>query len=334
MSKEKLLDQQQRLFAIREHLKIKVKPESPDFADEVSAACFEKVRPVIERNAGEQGEKIINAVAFHLGVRFEEVTSPEDIARIENKYLVEQKELGFGVLSDEISRKDVDALLFQRMHAHEHAPDRWVAVLNLQESRARAYWSKPHELTHRIVEPPQRRLPFFRHKSDYENQLERLIDLGAASLAFPRVAFGPVVEAHAKGLLTWDTIKEIGQTFAPTTSLQSVAKAVLNCWQAPAVLLIAQVRPKRNDPFGQKDLRISLNGFSPQNQKHGVMFFENMRVPMGSAVMRAYREDREVTELENLRQWVTSQGSALPDRKALVSAISLQNRVYALISPQ
>ncbi len=334
MSKERLLDQQQRLLAIREHLRVKSRPESEHFEAEVVAACMEKVRPVIERNVAEQGETIIEAVAASLGVHFEEIATPEDIKRVENKYLVQQRELGFAVLESELQRPDVDALLFQRLHAQENARDRWVAVLNLQGSRARAYWSRPHELIHRLAEPPQRPLPFFRHKSDYENKLERLIDLGAAGLAFPPAAFAPIVAQYSSGPLTWWTVREIGARFAPTASLQSVAKAVLAHWPVPAILLIAALRPKRGDPYGRHDLRVAIDGFSSSSRDCGVLFFPNMRVPLTSPLMHAYQAQCEETHIETLSDWVTSGGKRLPNRRALTSAIGVQGRAYALVSPE
>lgn len=334
MSKERFLDQEQRLLAIREHLRVKAKPESRDFEQEVASACVDKVRGIIEHNAGEQGETIIQAIASSLGVQFEEVTTTSDIKRVEQKYLVEQRELGFACLERELQRPDVDALLFQRMNAHANATDRWVAVLNLQASRSRGYWSRPHELIHRIAEPPQGRLAFFRHKADYENKLERLIDLGAEGLAFPKLAFAPIVAQYSGRPLTWSTIKQIGATFAPTASLQSVAKAVLNYWPEPTILLICAMRGRRGDPQGPRDLRVSVDGFSSTGRTCGVLFFDNMRVPGTSPLMNAFHVQGEATDFESLAEWRTSGGKCLSSRRALTSAIRVQDRAYALVSPK
>jgi hypothetical protein len=333
VSNERFLEQQQRLLAIREHLKVHAKLESRDFEAEVSAACVAKVRPIIASHAGETGEVILGAIAASLGVHFEEVVTADDIKRVERKYLVEQRELGFAVLDKELQRDDVDALLFERMHAHDTASDKWVAVLNLQSSRARAYWSRPHELIHRLAEPPQGRLPFFRHKSDYENRVERLVDLGAAGLAFPDLAFAPIVSDFTDGPLTWDTVKEIGARFAPTASLQSVAKAVLNHWPRAAILLVASPRAKKANPNGPRELRVSIDGFSNTGGRCGVMFFPNMRVPLTSPLQHAFRTQSGETGVERLSTWATSDGKCLPDRNALNSAIGVQGRAYSLISP-
>lgn len=334
MSNERFLEQQQRLLAIREHLGVRSRPGSSEFEFEVAATCVEKVRPIIDRNLGQTGEAIIEALASHLRVKFEEVVTPDDIKILERKYLIEQRELGFAMLESELRRPDVDALLFERMHADETDRDKWIAVLNLQASRARAYWSRPHELVHRIAEPPQGRLPFFRHKADYENRLERLIDRGASGIAFPAPAFAPIVARYAAGPLTWATVKQIGSLFAPTASLQSVAKAALNHWPRPAILLIGSLRAKTRDPHGRRDLRVAVDGFSISGRTCGVLFFANMRVPVTSPLMHAFLTQSEVTDYEMLSQWRTSDGKSLPDRGALTSAIGVQGRAYALICPE
>jgi hypothetical protein len=60
--------------------------------------------------------------------------------------------------------------------ASADAPDKWVAVLNLRETIRRGYWSRTHDLIHRIAEPRQFRPPFYRHRPDKTNPLESLID--------------------------------------------------------------------------------------------------------------------------------------------------------------
>ena len=183
MSKEQRLDEAQRLLAMREYLRVRAFPEDQEFEAEVVDACVKKVQTVIDSHAKSRGEEIVSAIAREVGVRFEEVKSPADIRSLQRKYLVEQKELGFGRLDDELADPSVDALLFQRVHAEHDAPDRWIAVINLQKTGARAYWSRPHEILHRLAEPPQRRLPFYRHREDQRNRVEKIIDLGAAELA-------------------------------------------------------------------------------------------------------------------------------------------------------
>jgi hypothetical protein len=155
-------------------------PDDTSFEREVINTCVRQVQPIIDAHVDKTGEEINAAIAKHLGIQFEEVRTQADIHTLERKYLHEQRELGFGQLADELADESVDALLFERMHAAPDAPDRWVAVLNVQQTQARAYWSRPHEILRRLAEPPQQRTKFFRHRADGENRLERMIDLGAA----------------------------------------------------------------------------------------------------------------------------------------------------------
>jgi hypothetical protein len=240
--------------------------------------------------------------------------------------------LGFGLLEKELSDPSVDALLFQRVNVDTDSPERWIAVINLQETEARGYWNRPHELVHRLAEPPQQRLPFFRHRSDVENRIERIIDLGAAELAFPRIAFAPHVERVNRQELTWDLVRAVRGRFAPTSSLLSAAKAFLRYWPQPAFLLAAQVRGRKRQPTESIALRVSLEGYSPSAASCGVRFFPNMRVPASSPIMRAHETRGGVTDHENLLDWTTSGGTSLPDCRALTSGIRLRDVTYGLVS--
>jgi hypothetical protein len=331
-SKEKSLDDEQRLLAMREYLGVRARPDAPGFAAEIVDAAVGKVQPVIELHSNSTGEVIVEAMAKQLGVRFEEVRSDSDIQRLEKKYLVDKKELGFGLLAQELADRSVDALLFQRMHASGDDPDRWVAVLNMTKTLARAYWSRPHELIHRLAEPPQKRLPFYRHKTDAQNRLERIIDLGAADLAFPAAAFGRRVEMVTQRNLDWTLVNTLRSEFAPTSSLLSAAKAVLRFWPHPAFLLSATVRGRRSRPHVDVALRIDLEGYSPGPTGSGVQFFPNMRVPLSSPTYHTHQTGREIGDIENLGAWTTSGGDSLPNRRALTCGVQLGQVTYALVS--
>lgn len=331
-SKEKSLDDEHRLWAMREHLGVRARPRDKAFDAEAVDAAVRKVQPIIDSLAHSNGEEIIATVAHQLGICFEEVKSSADIQSLEQKYLVDQKELGFGRLADELADPTVDALLFQRIHAQADAPDRWVAVLNLQATQARAYWSRPHEILHRLAEPPQKRLPFFRHRDDHRNRLERIIDLGAADVAYPRAAFGWRVKQVENRDLDWDLVRALQAQFAPTASLLSAAKAVLRFWPAPAFLLQASERGRRSQPKVDVALRIDVEGYSASAGASGIQFFGNMRVPPSSPMSHSFLTGHSISDLESLGKWVTSCGSQLADRRALTSAVRLGRFVYGIVS--
>ncbi len=331
-SNEQRLDETHRLLAMREYLRVRASPGDRSFEAEVVDACLKKVQPVIGAHSDCRGEVIVSAIAKGLGVRFEEVKTAEDISNLQQKYLHEQKELGFGLLADELADRSVDALLFQRVHAAHDAPDRWIAVINLQETEARGYWSRPHEIVHRLAEPPQKRLPFYRHREDHKSRLERIIDLGAAEIAFPKSVYGRIVQGVAHRQLTWDLVQAVRKRFAPSASLQSAAKAFLRYWPHPAFLLTASVRGRRSRPQDDVALRIDIGGFSESAERSGVRFLPNMRVPPTSPILQTHRSAQSVADSENLKSWTTSRGEKLPDRRALTSGIRLGPVTYGLVS--
>lgn len=180
-----------RLDAIAKHLKVKSRYPAPTFTADVTAACLSRIAPIVDKMLPCTGEKIALGLGEHLCLTFEEVHDEDDVADIEARYLKRKKEIGFAQLRGELRQPGVDALLFERMHAEPQESDRWVAVLNLQNSAARAYWNRFHELSHRIAEPPQGILPFKRHQFEASNPVEALVDSVAAEFAFYGPAFLP-----------------------------------------------------------------------------------------------------------------------------------------------
>lgn len=329
-SKEQSLDERQRLLAMREYLGVRAIPQDESFDQEIVTAAVRKVRPIIATHSSSTGEQIIAAIANNIGICFEDVRNAADIAALEKKYLFEQKELGFGQLAQELTDPTVDALLFQRMNASKHG-EGWVAVLNLQQTESRAYWSRPHEILHRLAEPPQGRLPFFRHRA-CQSRVEGIIDLGAAELAFPEDVFGRLVRNSGAKELTWDLVDALKQRFAPTASMQSAYKAFLRFWPRPAYQLRATIRGRRNNPSDGVALRIDVDGFSDSAGSSGIRFFANMRVPRTSPISLAYDSSRDIVGVEDLHSWETSSGYRLPSRRALTAATRRGNSVYALVS--
>jgi hypothetical protein len=331
-SREIQLDQRQRLMEMREHLRVRAMPGDGSFEREVVCACMRQVQPIIDANSHRTGEEINAVVAAHLGIHFEEVKGPNDIQALERKYLHEQRELGFGQLAHEMADPTVDALLFERRKAAPDAADRWVAVLNVQETQARAYWSRWHEIDHRLAEPPQRRMKFFRHRTDYGNRLEQIIDAGAAELAFPASVYGPRVTQVGREELTWPLVNLVKDQFSRTSSLLSAAKAFIRHWPAPVFLLTATLKPSKQRPNLPPALRIKIDGFNASAEKESVRFIPNMRVPPTSPIAQTFASSFQRSGYENLANWTTSSGTRLPDRRVLTSSVRLGSVVYGLVS--
>ena len=322
-----------RLDAIAKHLKVRARYPDSSFNADVTAACLTRIAPIIDNLFPCTGEQIGLALGKHLCVTFEEVHDADDVEQIEERYLRGKREIGFAQLRAEL-RPEVDALLFERMYATHDEPDHWVAVLNLQGSRARAYWNRFHEISHRIAEPPQGILPFRRHRFEATNPVEALIDSVAAEIAFYGPAFLPLIKRqrmrHAR--LDFNVIDAIRQDYAPSASLLSAANAVVKHWPAPAALLTAEYGGRTHSPDADRALRIKPQAYSKRATAAGLMLIPNMRVPAGSPINEAFRTGTEQGAAEHLGAWGTSQGKHLSPIDVYTSARRLGERGYAVIS--
>ena len=327
------LQDKMRLDAIAEHLRLTAQPGDREFTQQALKACLDRVHPILNRTDWCSGEAIVARLAAAHSLRFEEVREPGDIIALETKYLHEKREIGFGQLSKELSAPGVDALLFQRITAHEHEADRWVAVLNLQESESRGYWNRTHELSHRLAEPPQQILPFRRHRNETTNPVERLIDTIAGEIAFYRPAYEPLVlDASNNHELTFDLVEHLRQLYAPSASLQAVANATVKCWPRPALNLTAAIRGRKGRPHKDKALRVSPQARNAPAHEVGLNVFKNMRPSRTSPISSSYIESRNITDFEELGMWTTSNGSSLMNIRVLTSTRHLGNVVYGIIS--
>lgn len=322
-----------RLDSIADYLKLASDPAEPSFADEAVEAVLQKVKPIVNAARPEQGESVVAAIANHYGVRFEEVRSPGDVHSVKRRYLNERGELGFGMIDAELANPQVDALLFQLTQVPTDHPEKFIAVLNLQDSPARGYWNRSHELSHRLAEPPQRLLPFKRHRFEAANPVEKLVDQIAGEIAFYAPIFGPIVSQLAKdNRLTLPVVKSIQTAFAPTSSLLAVVNAVVKHWPCPAIAIEAAKRGRRGR--GNKDvaLRVKVQARNVAARDQDLLIWNNMRVPPSSPLYSAFSEERLCEDSENLDDWTTSTGRTLSSMSVLTSAIGFNGHAYAVIS--
>ena len=191
MSEHELLS---RLYQMRKHLRVRLRPEDVRFDDEAIAMATKRAYDMLSQEHFKTGEEIAEFLAQKLAVKIEDVRSPEDVQRVQKKYL-ERGEISFGQIEIEFRNSDIDAVTIKRENASDDANDKYVAVLNHQEDGARAYFSIKHELVHCFAEPPQRDL-FHRHREAKKNRLEAIVDAVAAKIAFYEPVFAPLVASY------------------------------------------------------------------------------------------------------------------------------------------
>jgi hypothetical protein len=326
-------DQLNRLDSIAAHLELQKRWGEPGFEEDAVDACVIRLAPVIKKANPKTGEEVAAALAAHFSVHFEEVRGPRDIDLLENNYLRTKREIGFGQLREELQDPQVDALLFRRMHAQPHDPDKWVAVLNLQLTDAKAYWDRFHEITHRAAEPAQRVLPFRRHQVERTNPVERLIDRIAGEFAFYAPLFRrQVTAAHKHDRLAIATVENLQNAYAPSSSLLAAASAVVKYWPTAAMVVTARMKGRKSAPEKDIALRVSMQTRNTAATEARLSCFPNMRVPRSSPIFVALVEKRTAEGPENLGTWTTSCGDSLPAIRVFTSAICLGKVVYGLIS--
>ncbi|MCA9217181.1 MAG: hypothetical protein KDB27_29130 [Planctomycetales bacterium] len=323
-----------RLDAVADHLDIRIDAEDEGFNEAVISTCLTKVAPIIADASATSGEEILAALGNHFSVRFEEVRSQADIQRLEQKYLKGQRELGFAQLEKELANPNVDALLFERQQAEVWDDDKWVAVLNLQQTEARSFFNRAHELSHRIAEPPQGLLPFKRHGLERGEPIERLMDQIGAELAFFPDVFVPLVEARQAEQLTFGVINELRTQFADSSSLLAAVNAVVNAWPKPACCMTAKMAGRKRKPNEAVALRVFPQSRNTLAHDANELFvIQRMRVPKTSVVYEVFTNGGTRTAVENLSTWSTSGGKKLRDENVLITATrGFQESVYIVIS--
>ncbi len=327
----KTLEVALRLDATAKYLKIGKHWCVQDSEKEVVHACLDKVTGLLE-GLEPTGEALASRTAKHYQVHFEEVRTEEDIASLEQKYLVGKKELGFARIREEIHSPNVDALLFQRINANPGDLDKWVAVLNLTVTEDRAYWNRYHELSHRLAEPPQKFLPFRRQLTDDRDEVEKIIDTIAGEVAFHPRIFSPYMRDLKDAPATFEAISTVRNAYSPSASLLAVTNAIVQRMERPAIAFIASMKPKRNGPSNQKDLRIEPQCRNLLAQENDLFLIRNMRVPHSSCAYQTFLTGCPLTTIENTRDWTTSSGKAIPQHCVTVSAIKLNERIYGLMT--
>ena len=322
-----------RLDDVAHHLGISTDPEDSGFDNDVINACLKKIQPIVRASGASTGEMVLQSLADHFSVQFEEVRSQDDIDALEEKYLREKKEIGFAQLQEEMSHPNVDALLFQRIPAKEHDTDKWVAVLNLRKSEARSYWNRAHELAHRIAEPPQGMLPFKRHQLERANPIERLMDVVAAELAFYPDLFSPLVENNCGKDLTFETIGDLKSNFAASCSQLAAMNAVVKAWPKPALVLTALKKGRKGKPNLDVALRVLPQARNKAARDEELFVFSNMRVPKQSPIAEAFQKQIPVKGIENLKNWRTSGGRCLRNVNVLTCATpGFDGAIYVVMS--
>ena len=299
-----------------------------NFEDMIVEHCLGRLRAwVAAHGTPPTLSDLANEFAASLDLRITEVRTEDDIDAVLDEVTPVQKAV-IGELRAEFGG-DTDAITVRRLDPKPWDRAYW-AIINCQGWHGyRRYFSKWHEIVHRLLDGQQLAFAFRRTREKRPEPAEALVDRVAATLAFYPDMFEPVVsEEYARaGRFTFDVVDRVRERIAPDASREATANACLR--QIPSPVWFLQCRmglkasemQRLNNPqmsfFPEESpeakLRVQNSSSSPAAEDLGIRFYPNMRVPETSIVTLgfhdAWGEPQQGTEALDI--WETSSGGPI-----------------------
>lgn len=285
--------------------------------------------------------ELLERVASCLDVEFVEVHSDDDIARL-LKRIPPAVEPMMARVAAELD-DDTDGITIRRL-----SPQKWerqyLAVIDCRgRHRARRYFTKWHELSHRLIDGEQLTLAFRRTPSDRKDPGEVLVDRVAGEIAF----FSEIVSPHAHDCLselglTFESVDALRQSVAPEASRQSTALALVryarfpawyvNCTNSLKVSEARAVLAGKNTGKLVPKLRATQVFPNAKAARCGVRIHRWMRVPETGLVTLAHESGMDQLGIERMEEWETSSGGPIGYGQLLVDTHVVGDEVLALVS--
>ena len=323
-----------------------------DCAKRLRRFAVGKVRQWTEAIPVRSADTLLELAASMLSLRLLYIRSDDDLRRFAQEYGASWPHLG-GLLQAEFLDSDTMGFLLAHPSPDAGAP-RYFAFIDARGDRAiRAYFTAWHEVAHRLLQPPQLAFTGFRRLSvepaAKKDPIEALVDQVAGELAFFAPFAEPEVarELAGESRITLEGVQRIRDAVAPEASFSATANALVRLVDHPLAFVVADERLKPTEarvvssdqlqlvdmPAPAPKLR-AVSVFSNESARvAGFRIFQNMRVPVDSAISDAYygRVVGTVTRNENQEDWESS-GKCLPELPLRIEARKFGPVVYALVS--
>ena len=312
-----------------------------NFEDMIVEHCLGRLRAWVAAHGTPRTlSELANEFAASLNMQITEVRTKDDIDAVLGEVAPVQK-----VVIDELRAEfggDTDAITVRRLDPRPWDRAYW-AIINCQGwHEFRRYFTKWHEIAHRLLDGQQLAFAFRRTRENRPEPAEALVDRVAAILAFYPDMFEPVVrEEYAReGRLTFDVIDSVRERIAPDASREATANACLRHIPSPAWFLqcrmglkASEMRRINNPQMSflpeeppEAKLRVRNGSSSPSAEDLGIRFHPNMRVPESSIVTLGFHdtwgEPQQGTEA--LEAWETSSGGPIGFGEILLEAMKIE----------
>ena len=285
--------------------------------------------------------ELLERVASCLDVEFVEIHSDEDLADLVRRIPPESEPALVRVRAE--LRDGTDAITIRRL-SPQPWDRRYLAVINCRGAHHyRRYFTKWHELSHRLVDGEQLTFAFRQTTTDRKEPGETLVDKVAAELAFFPDIVAPQAEKHLRETgTTFESIDALRLAVAPEASRHATALALIKHSDRPAWLLRCAVslklsetrRASRQNGRTEATPKLRVIEVSPNNEafRSHIRIHKWMRVPESSLVTRTQKSRLSQTGNERLEEWTTSSGGPIGSGQLSVDTQVTGGEVLALVS--
>ena len=284
---------------------------------------------------------LLALVAAKVDTRFIEVHTDQDVLNVRDRY-VAAGEMAFADLEAQLN-PEVYAVTF-RLQKPTVGARLFVSIIDCRGTkRARAYFSKWHEIAHLITLTSQQRLKFLRSHTaeDAKDPEESVMDVIAGELGF----FRELVGAHIRAPLTFEQVTALRSEFCPEASMQASIFGFVKASDRACIYVEAAMALKKREAesLAQEAFDFHAAPAATLRAVHvlpndaarvtGVLIPRNMRIPSASVIAKVLDEGLVSLEAnEDLASWESSNGKRLGARAVRVCARRAGYAVQALIT--
>ena len=317
----------------------------PSYGPSTDLAIVDYCRQEVTRLVGKHGlprttDELLDRVASCLDVEFVEIHDPDDVRQLLER-VPPTLEPVMAFVEEELN-DETDGITIQRQNPGPWR--RYLAIINCQgQHYYRRFFTKWHELAHRLVDGEQLMLAFRHAHVERKDPGEVLVDKVAGELAF----FPDIVGPHAARCLdrhglSFEAVEALRDAAAPEASQQATALALMGYSDQPAWYLrtaeslnltearIARRRSGKDRPIPQ--LRVQEVFANEVASTCGTRIHRWMRVPPTSLIASTHHSGAPRTGTEPLDEWVTSQGGPIGRGSLSVDAQVAGEQVLAIVS--
>ena len=318
----------------------------PSYGPNVETAiveyCHRQVsRWIAEHNIPTTMGQLLDLVAVSLDVEFVEIASDEDLADLFTRIPLSIEPALASIITE--FDAGTDAVTVRRRNPQPWER-RYLAVINCRDWHYhRRYFTKWHELVHRLVEGEQLQFACRTTSEEEKDPGEILVDKIAGVLAFYPDIVGPVARKHLHTSgFSFRSADALRSSVAEEASRQAAALALLPYAGRPAWYLRCALRLKASEArYGVRAReqrgyvpKLRVIEVSPNDSaiESGVRIHRWMRVPESGLVSRSLQTGVEHSGNERLDDWQTSTGGPIGHGSISVDTWIVGDEIFALIS--